>query len=204
MPDKNKNNSSFGPLSIFAVIMLTLIGTLFGAVSFLSSRYFSAINYPEYDAKAAIESNKARPEPKSSEISVETEWTTYTNDNYGFSFRHPQDWRITKDLFSEDFILTATNKTYASKTSGEIRIEALNEDEINTVKYMNYDTADDGTVYAYETTFSHLINLAGKEKKEFIRFHYLELGANGANIPKDDWKYFDIYEKITESFSFTR
>ncbi|MFA6097077.1 MAG: hypothetical protein WC788_05610 [Candidatus Paceibacterota bacterium] len=204
MSDKNKNTSSFGPLSIFAVIMLTLIGTLFGAVSFLSSRYFSAINYPEYDAKAAVESTEAGTEPKSPEIPAEAKWTTYANDNYGFSFRHPEDWRITKDLFSKSFILTATNKTYASETSGEIRIEALSEDEVNTVKYMNYDTAGDGTVYAYETTFSHMINLAGKEKKEFIRFHYLELGANGINIPKDDWKYFDIYKKITESFAFVR
>jgi len=203
MLDKNKKGLSFGLSSILATSMLTLGGSLIGAVSYLSLEYLSAGNIPQYDGMATFEKSSADPSPELPETSGKEEWASYTSETYGFSFQYPKDWKITKDLFSEDFVLVLTNKNHSFKASGEIKVEALKEADLMTEKDPSGTSENEDAVYSYETSFSHIVNLAGKDKKEFVRLQYLEMDNNGARIQKDDWKYFDIYKKITDSFAFT-
>lgn len=201
MPEKYKLTNWLGPRSLLAIVLMTLIGALAGSVSFLSYKYLSVATYLKYDAIAAIESYETPSNPNTSGDPYKIEWITYRNDNHGFSFRHPADWRITEDIFSENFVLVATNKTYSSEAYGEIRIEKLKEAAPADAS----DLEDDSDpVYTYNTTFSHSIDLAGKEKKELVRFNYAEMDRNGETIPKDNWQYFDLNKKILESFEFIR
>lgn len=202
MQDKNKNSSAFGPSSILATSILTLGGSLIGAVSYLSIQQLSIENDQGYGAIVSLESNLADPSAKLPEMPAEIKWVTYINETYGFSFQHPDNWRVTKDLFSEDFVLVMTNKTYGSTASGEIRIEALKEADLTIEKNPKDLSDDEDAVFSYETSFSHIVSLAGKDKKEFVRLQYMELDNSGAKVPKDSWQYFDIYKKITESFAF--
>lgn len=192
------------PSMILATATLTLIGALLGAISYLSYQYMSADDRALFDAGIGTQVPSQDIKTDVSEKQNITEWKTYKNDHYGFSFRYPADWKITRDPFSENFIVVATNKTYTSDTSGEIRIESLNEEGLADEDGRKADPQPDDKVYGFETTFSHMIDLAGKQRKEYLRFHYLELGSDGKKIPKDDWKYFDTYKKITDSFAFIR
>lgn len=203
MPDKNKNSSAFGPSSILATSILTLGGSLIGAVSYFSLQQLSIENDQKYGAVASLESDLTNPSAKLPEMPAKIEWLTYINETYGFSFQHPKNWKVTKDIFSEDFVLVLTNKTYGSEASGEIRIEALKEADLTIEKNTESLSGDEDAVFGYETSFSHIVSLAGKDKKEFVRLQYLELDNSGTKIPKDNWRYFDTYKKITESFAFT-
>lgn len=188
------DNFIFGPRFILTVTIVNLLGALAALIAYYSYSNFTIVNISSLDLpqRAAIET-----------VSPPAEWIIYENKNAGFSFRHPRDWKITRDLFSEDFILVITNRIYSSQSSGEIRVQIVKDEDSGLDTPGNDDPAENGIVLGYETTFSHITTLAGKEKKESVRFHYLELDRSGNKIPKENWKYFNIYKKMIDSFEFT-
>lgn len=191
-----------GPGSILAIVILCLLGLFFGTVGYLSIKYISLNEYGKLHVKTVIENGSRNIKFETVNIPLEIAWTTYKNDYYGFVFQYPKNWKITKDLFSEDFVLATTNRTGSSEVSGEIRIEASDKNEFENENDPDDGSAETEIVYGYETTFSHSTDLAGEEEKKFVRFGYFELDSEGNKIPKNNWKYFDIYEKMIESFSF--
>lgn len=63
-----------------------------------------------------------------------SDWQTYTNEEYGFSFRYPSDWQIAQDIFSE-YKESYDNPRYQVTEKDIVFLTSLSDDEIEDSLY---------------------------------------------------------------------
>lgn len=90
---------------IASIIYIIIIVALLAIVGFFAYQYFSKPQTPNSNSQANSNvqnssSSSSVSSIKSSQNSVTAGWRTYTNSQYGFEIKYPQDWKV--DLYNSE------------------------------------------------------------------------------------------------------
>ena len=94
-----------------------------------------------------------------------SDWLTYTNDEYGFSFKYPKDWQISKDIF-EEYKKSFDNPKYQVNEKDVTFLTSLTADEISSEIYQYQNQTDEmGQGVIESIGKGKLISIAVSEKE---------------------------------------
>jgi hypothetical protein len=94
-----------------------------------------------------------------------SDWLTYTSEEYGFSFKYPKEWQISKDIF-EEYKKSYDNPRYQINEKDRVFITSLTSNEV-TAEINNYKSQTDemGAGVIESIGKGKLISIAVSEKE---------------------------------------
>lgn len=136
--------------------------------------------------------------------SIPADWQTYTNSEYGFSFKYPKDWILSSDNLSSSNATGGRAKLTISKSDNE-KIEIIG----------NFEGGFEDAAYFYSAEISNGKIVVTDRKANEGSANYVAL--NVLNITQDKWinilfyyptdnktDALNIFDQILSTFQFTK
>lgn len=192
-------NKTMPTRAILIFVMIFFLGTVLGLTAYILSfeKTPDVIVQPEPDASV-------NPNPSDNpEIDI-SNWKTYSNEEYGFEFKYPEDFKVYDDYPDKSAVFIGTSETNRSPNEGvsmkiidkEITVaidEAKNRDEITNVLEEKKD-------FLNGIEFNKLV-LTSAIGYNDAHYFFVKSGKNYEIILDND---NEIQNQILSTFKFTK